>query len=339
VGLFSLDSVDLILDVQFNQAQRYDALITFVRPVSAAAADEVSRLPAVLHAEGFRAVPVRIRAGSRARYLSITGMEPDDTLNRILGRDHQPIRLPPEGLVMSRKLGELLGVQAGETVRLEVLEGMRPVRQVPVVQLIDDYMGLNAYMDRTALHRLMHEDRVLSGAWVRLDPRHEVELFNRVHEVPAIAAVALKQTMLDNLEEQLDETVGIMRTATIIFAGIIVFGVVYNTARVALSERGRELATLRVIGLTRGEISRILFGEWAVVTAVALPLAAVIGYALAALLVQAFSTDVYRLPLIVTSRTYLWSIATVVIAALISGLAVRRRLNRLDLIAVLKTRE
>lgn len=339
VGLFSLDAVDLILDVQFSQAQRYDALVTFFRPVSASASDEIDRLPGVLLAEGFRSVPVRLRAGPRSRYLSITGVEPDDTLNRIIDEHGGAIRLPPDGLVLSSKLGELLGIQAGDAVSLEVLEGARPVREVAVVQLVDDYMGLNAYMDRAALHRLMQEGRVLSGAYLAIDPAQQDALFERIHETPLIAGVGLTQVMLDNFQTQLDESVGIMRTFIIIFAAIIVFGVVYNTARVALSERGRELATLRVIGMTRAEIARILFGEWTIVTAVALPLAMGIGYLLAASLVEAFSTEVYRLPLVVSARTYLWMISTIIIAALISGLAVRGRLRRLDLIAVLKTRE
>jgi putative ABC transport system permease protein len=339
VGLFSLDSVDVVLDVQFTQAQRYDALVTFFHPVSASAAHEVARLPGVVVAEGFRSVPVRLRAGSHTRYVAITGVGPDDSLNRVIDESGHAVRPPPEGLVLSRKLGELLDTRAGDQVRLEVLEGTRPVREVAVVQLVDDYMGLNAYMDRGALHRLLQEDELLSGAYLLLDPTQHEALYATIHRTPAVAGLALKQTMLDNFQEQLDESVGIMRTATIVFAAIIVFGVVYNTARVALSERGRELATLRVIGMTRGEISRILFGEWAIVTAAALPLAAVIGYGLAALLVDAFSTEVYRLPLVISGRTYAWSLLTVVLAATVSGLAVRRRLHNLDLIAVLKTRE
>jgi putative ABC transport system permease protein len=339
VGLFSLDAIDVVVDVQFNQAQRYDAQMTFFWPVSAAAVHEIARLPGVLHAEGFRAVPVRMRAGPRSRYLSVMGTSPDDTLSQVIGEDGERVRLPPEGLVLSRKLGELLEVRAGEVVRLEVLEGGRPVRDVPVVQLVDDYMGLNAYMDRGALHRLLQEDRVLSGAYLQIDPIRRDALFARIHETPAVAGVGLTQVMLDNFQSQIDESVGIMRTATIIFAAIIVFGVVYNTARVALSERGRELATLRVIGLTRAEIATILFGEWMIVTGIALPMSMAIGYGLAALLVDAFSTEVYRLPLVVSARTFLWSTSTVVIAAVLSGLAVRRRLRRLDLIAVLKTRE
>jgi putative ABC transport system permease protein len=154
-----------------------------------------------------------------------------------------------------------------------------------------------------------------------------------------VAGVAVKAAMLENFQATLARSIGITRTIMILFAAVIAFGVVYNTARVALSERGRELATLRVIGMTRGEIAGILFGEWTVVTLLAQPLGMLIGYGLAALLVSAFDTEVYRLPLIIAPRTYLLATTTVVAAALVSGLIVRRRLNRLDLIGVLKTRE
>jgi putative ABC transport system permease protein len=339
VGLFTLDSIEVMLDAQFYRAQRYDAVITFVEPLSAAASADVSRLPGVVRAEGFRGVPARMRAGPRDRYVSVLGVEEAGTLLQVLDGFDDVVRLPPEGLVISRKLGELLAVGAGDRVDLEVLEGARPVRQAVVSRLLDDYMGLNVYMDRDAVHRLMRESRVLSGAFLRIDDAAADALYRQLRQTPAVAGVAIKRTMLDNFRETLAQSVGLTRTIMIVFASIIAFGVVYNTARVALSERARELATLRVLGLTRAEIARILFGEWAVVTVVAQPLGMAIGTALAALVVRAFSTEVYRLPLIIAPRTYLFAMTTVVIAAVVSGLVVRRRLDHLDLIAVLKTRE
>lgn len=339
VGLFSLDSIEQVIDVQFSDAQRYDMLVAFVRPVSASARYDVARLPGVRLAEPFRTVPVRLRAGPRSRYLALQGIDRDSTLLRVIDGDGDVVAMPPDGLVLSRKLAEVLGAGTGDRVEVEVLEGERPSRDLTIVRLIDDYMGLNAYMDAGALHRLLREGPLVSGAYLRVDPRQVDVLYGTLTATPAVAGVALKQATVDNFEETLSETVGITRTITVIFAAIIAFGVVYNTARVALSERGRELATLRVIGLTRAEIARILFGEWAIVTAVALPLGMMLGYGLAALTVQAFSTDVYRLPLVVAPRTYLWSVATVASAAAVSALIVRRRLDHLDLIAVLKTRE
>jgi putative ABC transport system permease protein len=269
----------------------------------------------------------------------VLGVDRAGTLLQVIDGAGDVVTMPPDGLVLSRKLADLLGVAAGDRIEVEVLEGERPVREMMVTRLIDDYMGLNAYMDAPALHRLLREGPLVSGAYLTIDPRQTDVLYSQLTATPSVAGVALKRATIDTFEQTLAETIGTSRTITVIFAAIIAFGVVYNTARVALSERGRELATLRVIGLTRTEIAGILFGEWAIVTLVALPLGAALGYGLAALTVRAFSTDVYRLPLVVAPRTYLWAISTVLVAAALSALVVRRRLDHLDLIAVLKTRE
>jgi putative ABC transport system permease protein len=339
VGLFSLDSIEVLLDAQFFRAQRYDALVTFVRPRSEAARLDLARLDGVRLAEGLRVVPVRLRAGSRSRYVQITGLEAGGSLQQVLDGFDDVVTLPPDGLVMSQKLAELLDVATGDTVQLEVLEGARPIYGATVSRLIDDFMGLNVYMDRDAVHRLMRESRVLSGALVAIDPARADALYAELRRTPAVAGVAVKAAMLRNFQDTLDQSIGITRTIMIVFASIIAFGVVYNTARVALSERGRELATLRVIGLTRAEIARILFGEWAIVTVIAQPLGMLLGTGLAALLIRSLDTEVYRLPLIIAPRTYLFAMATVVLAAVVSGWVVRRRLDHLDLVAVLKTRE
>jgi putative ABC transport system permease protein len=338
-GLFSLDSINAITDISFYDAQRYDVMVTFRQPLSAAAADEVARLPGVRLAEPFRAVAARLTSGTRTRPVAITGLPSGGTLDRVIDGRRTFDALPPDGLVLSRKLAELVGVTTGEPVRVDVLEGRRPSRDVVVARVVDDYLGTNAYMRIDALHRLMGEGGTVSGAYLRVDPLASAALYRRLRATPAVAGVAIKQATIDNFTNTLAESVAIMRTATVFFAAIIAFGVVYNTVRVALSERGRELATLRVMGFTKGEIARVLFGEWVVLTGVALPLGVAIGYGLAALTVQAFNTDVYRLPLIVSARTCAWSVLTVIGAATVSGLIVRRRLAALDLIAVLKTRE
>jgi putative ABC transport system permease protein len=338
-GLFSLDSIDAITDIAFYDAQRYDVMVTFRQPLSAAAADDVARLPGVRLAEPFRAVAVRLTSGIRTRTVAITGLPAGATLNRVIDGWQTFDALPPEGLVLSRKLADLVGVAPGGRVRVDVLEGRRPSRDVVVARVVDDYLGTNAYMRADALHRLMQEGGTVSGVYLRVDPLSSAALYQRLRATPAVAGVAIKQATIDNFTNTLAESVAIMRTTTVLFAAIIAFGVVYNTVRVALSERGRELATLRVIGFTKSEVARVLFGEWIVLTIVALPLGVAIGYGLAALVVQAFNTDVYRLPLIVSARTCAWSILTVVAAAAVSGLVVGRRLGALDLIAVLKTRE
>ncbi len=339
VGTFSIDSIDEVMDTQYNVAQVYDAAVTFNLPVSARAADDVERLPGVMRAEGFRAVPVRLRAGAHTRSVSILGLPERPSLNRVVDSTLTQIEMPPDGLVLSAELAKILGVGRGDIVTVEVLEGERPVRQAPVSELVDEFMGTNAYMRIDALHKLMREGNSLSGVYLAVDRPALPALYRQLKRTPAVAGVSLRQAAIDSFRNTVAESIRITRLVTIVFASIIAFGVVYNTARISLSERGRELATLRVIGFTRGEIGSILLGELALITLAALPLSMLIGYWMAALTVRAYETEVYRLPLSVTPHTYAVSALATIVAAAISALIVRRRLDHLDLIAVLKTRE
>lgn len=339
VGAFTLDSIDLVMRDTFQTAQRYDVAVSFVAPRSASALDEVRRLPGVLAAEPFRVVPVRFRVGHRSRQSAITGLAVDGRLNRIVGGDHRVVELPPEGLVMSTALAELLGVGVGDRVRAEVLDGGRPVLELPVARLVDEAMGTNAYLALPALHRALREAGTLSGAYLRADSAQLAALQHRLKGLPAVAGELIKRAAIASFERTLSEFVGAMRAVMVVFASIIAFGVVYNASRISLAERERELATLRVIGFERGEIAYILLGELLLVVLVAVPFGMLLGYGLAAVTVQAYQTEVYRIPLVVSPRTYAFAALVTVAATAVSSLIVRRRLQRLDLIAVLKTRE
>jgi putative ABC transport system permease protein len=194
-------------------------------------------------------------------------------------------------------------------------------------------------MDIDALRRLVREGDTLSGAFLQVDERRVTALYDRLKQTPAVAGVSLKRAAIESFQKTLQETFYVMIFFNLLFSGVIAFGVVYNAARVSLSERSRELASLRVLGFTRGEISFILLGELAVVTLLAIPVGLALGYGFAALMVAAFNNELYRFPLVVSARTFAYASTVVVVAATLSGLAVRRRLDHLDLVAVLKTRE
>ena len=339
VGTFFIDAMDELMEVQFQVVQRQDVTMRFVEPASARAVHEIGRLPGVMAVEPMRVVPARLRFGHRSRQLAINGLPARARLQRVVDTSLRPVELPPDGLVLSRKLGELLGAAPGDTVLVEVLEGARPVRSVVVAGLVEEYMGTSAYMEIWALRRMMREGGTLSGASMAVDRASLEALYERLKETPAVAGVNLKWTAIENFKSTLQQNMNVMIFFNILFASIIAFGVVYNAARIALSERSRELASLRVLGFTRAEISGILLGELAVITFAAIPVGLLLGYGLAAWTVAAFDTELYRFPLVVTRRTLALAAVTVLVAAILSGLAVRRKLDRLDLVAVLKTRE
>jgi putative ABC transport system permease protein len=236
-------------------------------------------------------------------------------------------------------LGDILGVAVGDTLRVEVLEGRRPMRDVRVAGMVDDALGLQAYMRLEALHRLLREGDVVSGTAVTIDEAERGRFYAAVKAMPAIAGVAMRDEALANFRDTMAEHMDLSIFINVLFAAIIAFGVVYNSARISLSERSRELASLRVLGFTRAEISLILLGEIAILTVLALPIGVGIGYVLGQLIMAEFTNEVYRLSFVVNPATIAWAWLTVIAATVVSGLLVRRRLDRLDLIAVLKTPE
>jgi putative ABC transport system permease protein len=293
----------------------------------------------VIDAEPMRAVPARLRASHHSRIVSVQGLVPQPELNRVVDVSGGAMRLPSGGLVLSLKLAEVLDARVGDLVTVEVLDGQRPVAHVPVSGIVEEYMGTAAYMEIDALRRLIKEGSSISGAFLKIDQSQAESLYRRLKEIPFVAGVSLKRSAIESFEKTLAETFYVMIFFNLLFSSVIAFGVVYNAARVSLSERSRELASLRVLGFTRGEISFILLGELAVVVLLAIPIGMLLGYVFAGLLVAAFNTELYRFPLVVTPRTYGYAATAVLTAATLSGLVVRRRLDHLDLVAVLKTRE
>jgi putative ABC transport system permease protein len=339
VGFFFIDATDELMRMQFQVAQRQDVTVSFVEPASAAALDELGALPGVMRVEPLRSVPARIRVGHRSRYVPVIGMRAEPTLNRVIDRHGREVPIAPEGLVLSRMLARVLHVHPGETATVEVLERDRPVRQAPVVGLADDYVGVSAYMEISALHRLLREGDSLSGGYLQVDAASRDALYRRLKATPKVAGVSVTAAAYQSFKHTMAENMGLMTLLNLVFAGIIAFGVVYNAARITLSERGRELASLRVIGFTIAEISLILLGELAVLTLAAIPPGLFMGYGLAQLIVASVESELYRFPLVATPQAMAWSALTVVVGAALSGLVVRRRLDRLDLVGVLKQRE
>jgi putative ABC transport system permease protein len=340
LGSFFEDTIDYVTDVQFHRSQRQDVMLTFYETTSRSSLHDVEHLPGVTHAEPFRAVPVRLRHGTREHRLSVMGLEHRPKLFRVLDDAERPIALPPiRGLTISEKLAELLNISVGEELVVEVLEGERQTYSVQVASCFPDYTSPGAYLNRHELHDLMREDERLSGAFIAVDPLRLDNLYARVKETPAIAGVMDKHAALENFEETIAENTFVMRMVNAVFASIIAFGVIYNCALITLAERSRDLATLRVMGFTRREVSLVLLGELAIITVLAVPIGLPIGYGFAYLATVALDTETHRFPLVVSRATFAYATTVLLTAAIVSALFVRGMLDKLDLIAVLKVKE
>lgn len=332
-------AINQMIEVQLGFAQRDDLAVAFTEPRTTRAALELASLPGVAAVEPFRQAPVRLRHGHRQHRVALLGLPASGDLRRLLGPSLQPLPLPADGLVLTDHLAGMLALAPGDTVQVEFLDGRRETVALPVRTLSHEYLGVGAYLELGALQRLRDEQSSVSGAWLRLEPGARETVVRALRGRPGVASATDRAAMIEGFRDTMAQMVVTFTLVATAMAAAIAVGVVYNSARISLSERSRELASLRVLGYTRAEVRALMTGELFTLAGLALLPGFVLGYGLCALLVWGFESELYRIPLAL-SPAGLGTAGLVVLAATaVSALAVRRRLDGLDLIAVLKTKD
>ena len=339
VSLFTRGTMEQLIDVTYFMADRQDATVGLIEKRTRDVIMQVKRLPGVLAVEPYREVPVRIRNGNIERRVIISGRPRDADLSRIIDVHLRPVVIPENGLAISSMLAEILGVGVGDFVEVDLLEGQRRTISLPVTALVEDYFGIKGMMDDQALARLMREAPAANAVNLSFDPTKSDLFYAAIKGMPTVSGLALQGASLANFRAVIAVFVTTMASIYTGLAGVIAFGVVYNSARISLSERARELASLRVLGFTRGEVLRILLLELALLSILAQPPGWVMGYGLAWILRTQLAGELMRVRLVVEHSTYVIASVIVIGAAVLSALVVRRRVNQLDLVAVLKTRD
>ena len=328
-----------VLDFQWDVVQRQDLNLGLVEPSSARLAHELAQLPGVISLEPARNSVVRIHFQGRSRQIGLRSLLPGGQHSRAVDFSGREIPPPPHGVILSAKLATVLGAKVGDTIILEALEGRRPVLNIPLVALAEDFTGIAAYMDLHAINRFLGEGDVITGASIGLDLSRRAEFLAALKEIPRVSTVAIKETMRQSFRETTAKSMGLIQSIYLTFAVIVAFGVIYNNARISLAERARELATLRVIGMTQREVGAILVVELVILALIAVPCGLLMGTALTSFIVGSVNTETIRLPLVFTAYTYSFAVITVTLASTISALFVLRKLRQLDLIATLKAPE
>ncbi len=341
VSTFAFGAVQHMLRVQFGLTQREDVQLTLAEPRATGALSTLEHLPGVKRVEPFRSVAARLHAGPRQRRVAIQGVPADSTLHAVLDLDLNEIPVPRDGLLLSRKLAEVLDVSVSDVVRVEVLDGNRPTLELPVARILESYFGLVAVMELGSLCRALHEGPNLSGARLIADAKRIDELHRAVKDTPIVAGVVSKSATVGTVQALLDRSIGSAMTISLMFSLVLAFGVLYNAARITLADRARELASLRVLGFRRSEVAGILLGELAVLVVIGLPFGLFLGRTLAVLFSASpgFNNEQFRLPLVIEPSTYGIAAVTVLAAAVVSGWAAWRKLESVDIIEVLKTRD
>jgi putative ABC transport system permease protein len=333
------DSVGQILEFQWDTVQRQDVSLGLVEPDSESAKFPLAQLPGVMSIEPFRIAFARIHFGQRHRQLAIRGMDPSGVHERVIDSEYRVVEVPSDGLVVSAKLGEVLGAKLGDEITIEFLEGRRRTVKVPLVGFSEDFAGLSANMDRRALNRLLGEGDIITGASFRVDGAHWLDFLRELKEQPRVSWVVVKESLRENFRKTTAASIGLIQTIYLTFATIVAFGVVYNNARISLAERGRELATLRVIGFSQREVGAVLVTELVILALIAVPLGLAFGTFLASSILKAVNTETVRLPTVFTPHNYAFAVLVVTIASTLSALVVLRTLKNLNLVSALRAPE
>jgi putative ABC transport system permease protein len=328
-----------LVDVTFFMSDRQDATVGLVERRQREVIIDVARLPGVLKVEPYREVPVRIRNRNVERRVMISSRPRDADLSRIIDVDLRPVVPPETGLAITGFLADILGIRVGDFVEVDLLEGERRTVTLPVTALVENYFGIKGMMDEQALARMMREAPAVNAINLSFDPTKSEQFYAAIKSMPTVSGLALQDMSLVNFRTAVAVFVTTISSIYTGLAAIIAFGVVYNGARISLSESARELASLRVLGFSRGEVFRILLLELAVLAILAQPPGWAMGYGLAWILRTQLAGELMRVRLIVDNSTYVLASAIVIGAAVLSALVVRRRVNRLDLVTVLKTRD
>jgi len=339
LGGFWGDAVDYMVFVQLRRAQLDDITVTFFGPVSTRALYSLMSLPGVTYAEPTRSVAARFRFEQRTYRTALQGMEAEGKLRRLLNTNLERVELPPEGILLTDHLATMLGVRPGQRLTVELLEGSRAVREVVVAGVVSEYIGVSAYMRRDALNRFLREGDSATGAFLAVDSQSIPELYRRLKTIPAVAGTAARAQALQSFYETLAAQMLTFALFNTLLASTIAIGVVYNTVRISLSERSRELASLRVLGYTRGEVAYILLGELTVLVFLAIPLGLLMGHGLAYFMATTAQTELFRVPFVIEPSTYALAALVVALATVVSAFLVGRKINHLDLVEVLKARE
>lgn len=334
-----MSGFDDTLDLTFGVIDRSDVAVSFFEPMPARMAFDLAHLPGVIEVEPTRGVGAVLRNGLNSYRGAVTGLVADARLNRAVNKDMSDITMPENGIVLARTLANILEIEPGETLQVEVLEGKRPVLEVTVASIAETLLGSPAFMRMDTLNQNMGEWGRVSGAYLRVDSAQLSSLYEAVKETPTVAGVARREDSRAAMQKLMDSGAGAIRYVMAAIAGIITFGIVYNAARIAFGEQARDLASLRVIGFTRGETAFVLLGELAIVVMLAIPLGVGIGYYLSFLIAAGFSTDLYQIPTDFRADAFGTAAVAVVLASVISGWLVKRDIDKVDLVATLKTRE
>ena len=340
IGYFAIDGMDYLMKFEYEISQRQDVQVSFFMERNKEALYEAQRFDYVDYAEPLLQYPFTLTHDWRIKDVLIIGIQRDTRLKPLLDVDQNVIDIGEDGLVLSQKLAEMLDLKIGDIVEMEPMMGrVTRKRSVKVTKIVQQYFGASGYMNIEALSRVLDEPFAMNAVLLTTEPGKERSLNHELEDIPLVASISIKNDTIDSMANTMEQQMNVMSFVTIIFAGLIAFSIIYNITSVSLSERERELASLRVMGFTKKEVGRLLYHENIIMGILGILIGVPLGILLCRGLVTAFDTEMIRLPFYLSPRTFMVSISCTILFVFISNLAIRHKINNLDLVETLKERE
>lgn len=338
LGLFWWDALDSMIRTQFQAIDRSDATITFTSAQHQSVLEEIRKVAPDIDVEGMRVVPVELRSGHREKRVALTGLSKNGALRSVRDLDLRFISIPEDGLILNRQIADELGLSIGDQITIEILDGQHPTMEATLTGKIEEVLGAGAYMDLDALNRLLGDVSVVSHALIR-SPQHLTHALAEIGSKPNVLASASKDKWISMFREKIMGLITVSATILTLFGILVAVGVVYNSARVAFQERTWELASLRVLGFSRAEVGNILFTELAIELLISIPFGLFLAHTGISYLLTSRSNESFSIPPVINPDTMALAALIVISTALLSGWAVKRRIDNLNLVAALKTRD
>lgn len=339
VSFFWQDAVDYIMKTQFNLVQKEDAQVIFTKARSIKSLDEISKMEGVLDVEGYRFFAIKVSYGHRAEDTSLLALPQNSHLRKIYDKKLNEINIPESGVAVSKLLADKLMLKIGDNVHLEIKDTINKEFEFKIEAIVDDFIGSQFYVNLDFINKLLSQQEQVSVVSIVIDPKYSAEIYDQLKVLPMVSSVVIKESALKTFTETSAKFILTFSIILFSFALIISVGVIYNNARVLLSERSIDYGSLRVLGFYANEVFRLIFGDLILLIVLSLPLGAGLGAYLGYLSIRMIHNEAIQIPFIIYPTTFVYGVLAIVLSAVLSLYWMSHKVKEIDLVKILKVRE
>lgn len=332
---FMLSAFMTMFDQQYGQMYAMDMQVTYTHGLNQ---NSILDLKQVLgdHAQEVEPIaefPFELSAGWRKKNVSIIGIVENTRMYNFTNRHGQPVKLPREGISITEGLARLLEVEVGDSINIKSFIPGRESVVLSVNEIVEQPLGVNAYMDLEHMQRVLLDHDYINGAVIRGERLESSELDHVKH----IKSVLLSADMMAIFKEFTALTYASI-LVMVASAGILGFAIVYNATIMSIYERKMEFSSLRVLGFDKQHIFKMLFRENLVLSALGIIIGIPLGASMVDSIMASFSNELYTMKADFDFMAFVYTTVVTIAFVLIAQVATHHKIAKLDFIEALKAR-